>query len=341
MGSRQARPVKTRETREMTDKALPIGATAIKPVERHGWEAFSWFMYDKNTGAIMGRTPMSWLLITVFYIIYYSCLAGFWALCMFIFYQFIEEHQPRWQQDDGLIGKSPALGVRPAQHDSIIESSVIIFNHDNPKDDENIPGYQQWVDRLDTYLEPYKKSHDNGVDCPANPATDGKFCKFDLAKLGDCAKGKYGFDSSNTCLILKLNRIFGLEHEYYEDPADLPEEMPQELKDRIAAAADKKQVWVSCKAEFPADKEGVASMELFPSEGGFPSYYFPYTKQAGYQSPLVALRMNGINPGQMIHVECRAWAKNINYNRRDRVGIVRFEVMNHNAKTTEEVNKMN
>jgi len=325
----------------MTDPALPIGATAIKPVERHGWEAFSWFMYDKNTGAIMGRTPMSWFLITVFYIIYYSCLAGFWALCMFIFYQFIEEHQPRWQQDDGLIGKSPALGVRPAQHDSIIESSVIIFNHENSKDDENIPGYQQWVDRLDTYLEPYKKSHDNAADCPANPATDGKFCKFDLAKLGDCAKGKYGFDSSNTCLVLKLNRIFGLEHEYYEDPADLPEEMPQELKDRIAAAADKKQVWVSCKAEFPADKEGVASMELFPSDGGFPSYYFPYTKQAGYQSPLVALRINGINPGQMIHVECRAWAKNINYNRRDRVGIVRFEIINHNAKTSEEVNKMN
>merc|ERR1712141_340970 len=76
MGSRQERPVKTRETRKMTDPALPIGATAIKPVERHGWEAFSWFMYDKNTGAIMGRTPMSWLLITVFYIIYYTLLAS-------------------------------------------------------------------------------------------------------------------------------------------------------------------------------------------------------------------------------------------------------------------------
>merc|ERR1712223_1890507 len=135
MGSRQ---VKSRATREMTDQALPIGATAIKPVERHGWEAFSWFMYDKNTGAIMGRTPMSWFLITVFYIIYYSCLAGFWALCLFIF----------------------------------------------------------------------------------------------------------------------------------------------------------------------------------------------------YQSPLVAVKINDINPGQLIHVECRAWAKNIKYNRRDRVGIVRFEVMNHNSKTT-------
>ena len=150
----------------MTDPSpIPIGATAIKPVERHGWEAFSWFMYDKNTGAIMGRTPMSWLLITIFYIIYYTLLAGFWLLCLFIFYQFIEEHQPRWQQDAGLIGRSPALGVRPGQHDSIIESSVIIFNHENPGDDENIPGYQQWVDRLDAYLEPYRAEPENGLDC--------------------------------------------------------------------------------------------------------------------------------------------------------------------------------
>jgi len=347
MGSRQVKPGGT--TDKMTDPNIPIGATAIKPVERHGWEAFSWFMYDKNTGAIMGRTPLSWLLITVFYIIYYTLLAGFWLLCLFIFYQFIEDHQPKWQQDAGLIGRSPALGVRPGQDDSIIESSVIIFNHENPNDDENIPGYKQWVDRLDEYLKPYRadSASENGLDCATDAAaTDGKFCKFDLSKLGPCGQKNtnYGFDSNSTCLVLKLNKIFGLEHEYYDNPAELPEEMPAELKERIKAAVaggNAKQVWVSCKAEFPADKEGIKSIDLFPSEGGFPSQFFPYKKQDGYQSPLVAVRINEITPGQLIHVECRAWAKNINYNRRDRVGIVRFEVMNHNSKTTEEVNKLN
>ena len=169
---------------------------------------------------------------------------------------------------------------------------------------------------------------------------EGKFCQFDITKLGPCVEGNHGFDSASPCLILKLNKIFGLEHEYHEDTA-LPEEMPAELKYRIGAATDKNQVWVSCKAEFPADKEGVESLELFPKDGGFPSYYFPYLKQENYQSPLVAVRINNITPGQLIHVECRAWAKNIKYNRRDRVGIVRFEVMNHNDQTTEEVNKMN
>ena len=69
----------------------------------------------QDTGAIMGRTPMSWLLITVFYIIYYTCLAGFWVACLYIFFQFVDDEKPRWEQENSLIGRSPALGVRPGQ----------------------------------------------------------------------------------------------------------------------------------------------------------------------------------------------------------------------------------
>ena len=36
------------ETMGATDP-IPIGRTAIKPVERHGLEAIKWFLYDKET----------------------------------------------------------------------------------------------------------------------------------------------------------------------------------------------------------------------------------------------------------------------------------------------------
>ena len=89
----------------MADTApLPIGVTAIKPVERHGLEAVKWFLWDKDKGAIMGRTPLSWALITVFYIIYYSLLAGFWALMLFIFFQTIDDKEPTWVADKSIIG---------------------------------------------------------------------------------------------------------------------------------------------------------------------------------------------------------------------------------------------
>ena len=81
----------------MSAPAVPIGVTAVKPIERHGMDAFSHFMFEPSTGAIMGRTPMSWALITVFYLIYYTLLAAFWTLCIFIFFQTIDEFQPRYR----------------------------------------------------------------------------------------------------------------------------------------------------------------------------------------------------------------------------------------------------
>ena len=61
-----------------------LGGTAIKPVERHGWEAIKYFFYNPDTGEVITRTPMSWLLITVFYVIYYSCLGKILFYCLLI-----------------------------------------------------------------------------------------------------------------------------------------------------------------------------------------------------------------------------------------------------------------
>ena len=68
-----------------------LGVTAIKPVERHGMEAVKFFLYDRETGAVMGRTPKSWALIILFYTVYYICLAAFWAAMIMVFFQTIDD----------------------------------------------------------------------------------------------------------------------------------------------------------------------------------------------------------------------------------------------------------
>ena len=76
-------------------KQTILGGTAIKPKERHGWEAVRYLLHNPETGEILTRTPKSWLLITGFYLIYYSCLAGFWAAMLNIFFLTLEDHQPK------------------------------------------------------------------------------------------------------------------------------------------------------------------------------------------------------------------------------------------------------
>lgn len=80
-----------------------LGVTAIKPVERHGWEAIKFFFWDPQKRAIMGRTPKSWFLITLFYIIYYAFLIGFWSLMMYIFMTTITDKEPKYQVSYGLV----------------------------------------------------------------------------------------------------------------------------------------------------------------------------------------------------------------------------------------------
>lgn len=115
-------------------------------------------------------------------------------------------------------------------------------------------------------------------------------------------------------------------------------------------------VWVSCKGESPADSEFIGPVSYYPKQG-FPGYYFPYENSEGYLSPLVAVHLERpkreyphflkfiysycpifVNlicyiilvcflAGILINIECRAWAKNINYRQKDKQGSVHFELM--------------
>lgn len=313
-----------------------LGGTAIKPPERNGFEAFKWFMYDPDKGAIMGRTPKSWALITVFYIIYYTFLALFWAACLTIFFQTIDDKVPRWETDNSIIGSSPALGVRPEQEWSRVDSSMIMYNQAKKDSSDVMPGWQEWVERSTEFLETYK-DQGNAVDCPAAGSDAGQVCKFDVAQLGPCGKDSYGYDKGKPCVFLKLNKIYNLVHDYYNNPDAMPDTVPSDVKDRIAAAKltgdDLNQVWVDCHGENPADKEAMGDIEYYPKSGAFHGKYYPYTNQDGYVNPLIAVQFLNPKAGQLLHIECRAYAGNINYDRRDKIGKAHFEVLVHNEQT--------
>lgn len=321
-----------------------LGGTAIKPVERHGMEAVRYFFHNPDTGEIMTRTPMSWLLITVFYVIYYSCLAAFWAICMVIFLQTVSYEEPKWQNTNGIIGESPGLGLRPGQPKDLIDSAIIMFNKDSEEDKEekSVPNWQGWTERITKFLKDYKGGQE-GKDCDAKgaKATKDLPCLFKETQLGDCGRDNYGYDSGNPCIFLKLNRIYGLENTPYNE-SNAPDDMPEELKTHIKAQSDKDQVWVNCQGKYPADKEMLERIEYYPSSRGFSNKFFPYMRQKGYLNPLVAVQFFPLQTGkigQLMHIECRAWAQNIGYNRRDKIGIASLELQIFDTVATNTLDK--
>jgi len=316
---------------DVDTKPKVLGGTAIKPKERHGWEAVRYIIHNPETGEYFTRTPKSWLLITGFYIVYYSCLAGFWAAMLNIFFLTLDDNQPKWLNANSLIGESPGLGLKPIQVDELIDSSMIAFNHQSkvdqgkPGDGSYVSGTGGWVERTTKFLAPYKNCtfKDPEQNQPNKP--EDRDC-FDTSLLGACKDEPYGYGTGQPCVFLKLNKIYGLKNTAY-DTAALPADMPQPLKDHIPGQADKDQVWVECHGEYPADKEALGAVNYFPSSQGFPGKAFPYTNQKNYQSPLIAVQFANAAHNQLLHIECRAWAQNIGYNKRDRIGINHLELL--------------
>lgn len=79
--------------------------------------------------------------------------------------------------------------------------------------------------------------------------------------------------------------------EYYNDVDNLPEDMPEDLLQHIKSLPpiQRNQIWVSCEGEHDVDREAVGLIEYHPNRG-FPSYFYPFTSNTGYLSPLVAVR---------------------------------------------------
>ncbi len=314
-----------------------LGATAIKPVERHGWEAVKFFFYDTDKGTIMGRKGKSWFLITVFYLIYYTCLALFFALMMFIFLLTVSDEEPKYQGSASIIGTSPGVGIRPQQPDSTISSSMIIFNKDSRLGTDDVPGYETWTENMHRFLSYYRT---DGPKCKVGSHRDpfklherqDEVCTFDTSQLKPCAKKNYGYDKGQPCVLVKLNKLFGVQNDYYNgtrgtefDP-DMPQELVSHIQKEKKAGKDVNQVWLDCHGENPADVEALGPIKYYPESRGFPAYYFPYENKKGYMSPVVAVQFTKPTLGQLLHVECRAWARNIGYNRADRIGMVHFEL---------------
>jgi len=319
------------------------GASTATPVtyqfaQRPKELSFLEFVYNQETGEILGRTPVSWFKISLFYIVYYSFLTAFFALMLLAFFQTLDDKQPTWTMESkGLIGSNPAMGFRPGPPDSNIESTLIWYRHG-----EYNGNWEPWVERLENFVKDYenetnwrtKVPQENCGEFAINEPGKKSICKVEPSELfrGNCTREhNYGYKEGRPCILLKLNKIIGWEPEVL-DAKYLPENIPKNIVEDIKKNNDEgkekynERVWIDCQGENPADRENLGPVIYHPTNG-ISKNYFPYRNQEGYLSPAIFVEFTQVKFGVMIAVECRAWADNIEHDRMDRRGLAHFELM--------------
>jgi len=358
-----------------------MGATAIRPPERVGAEKYTYILYDPKNGTILTRTPKSWALIILFYCVYYSCLAAFWTACMTIFLKIQIEipgesgGRPTWTLGESIIGVRPGLGIRPAQTYEEVDSGI--FSLDDKfeweggdvqpaidaaleelkregkwSDVSAIEGSKGYAFRAYEFFKAFGASPD-AEDCTNAPDGEpynkpGKFCTFDLKKLGPCTKFPYGYAANGgmtPCVFIKLNRIMDLipkainkDNVGAQDASLEKDESGRKFMEELATAGYPNKVLVKCEGEYPADKEILKGhMDIFPKQDGIPNTaeiplkYFPYDKyrKDGKENPLVAIQFKNLDPlkGRLLHVICKAYYDGVIHSKKDKAGLVKFNVM--------------
>uniref|UniRef100_A0A671M755 Sodium/potassium-transporting ATPase subunit beta-2 n=1 Tax=Sinocyclocheilus anshuiensis TaxID=1608454 RepID=A0A671M755_9TELE len=58
------------------------------------WKEFFW---NPRTHELLGRTASSWGLILLFYLIFYTFLAGMFCLTMYVMLLTLDDYRPTWQ----------------------------------------------------------------------------------------------------------------------------------------------------------------------------------------------------------------------------------------------------
>ncbi|CAH1781968.1 unnamed protein product [Owenia fusiformis] len=277
------------------------------------WAGFVDFLWNSERKEFLGRNCMSWIQISLFYLVYYTLLAGFFGACLAIFFTTIDMNRPKYIGKDNILRDLPGMGYRPMPD---FETTLIRFEQGKPS------SYKLYTDHIQAFLDQYENERqvgENYVDCSNSERTDPeKVCRFEVRDLGaECTWQKdFGYDEGKPCVLLKLNKIYDWVPEALSNPNITGD--PGRYRE--------KDIMITCQGENPADDENIGPVKFWPASG-MPFQFFPYRNQLGYRAPLVMAQFENPANGVVIQVRCMAWANNIYHHRNDKMGSVHFELL--------------
>merc|ERR1712203_695326 len=89
-----------------------------------------------------------------------------------------------------------------------------------------------------------------------------------------------------------------------------PTTLTKHMASASAREAKGENIWIDCNGRNAADQEAVEGrLSYFPASRAIPISYFPYLGQRN-----------------LVHMECRAYYRGVKHDKKDKLGLVQFEV---------------
>lgn len=159
-------------------------------------------IYNPNYREFLSRDAKSWFKLSLFYAIFFTCLALFFSLLLFIFYKTIDPIKPTYYNENSVMntrGVNPGLGFRPHLDP---ESELIKLDQTNPKEIE-----EKYIDLFKLFLKKYEERRNQSFS-----GFNDKNVTFDYREIINntpCSvENNFGFKDLKPCVAVKLNKIF-------------------------------------------------------------------------------------------------------------------------------------
>ncbi|KAJ7415182.1 Protein ATP1B4 [Willisornis vidua] len=245
------------------------------------------FLWNPEERTCLGRTAKSWGLILLFYFVFYTCLAGMFAFCMYVMLLTLSPYTPRFRDRVS----PPGVMIRP-----YLNGFTIAFNVSQPNT------WQPYVDSMHHFLAAYddKVQEEKNIECVSgqyfiqggDDSEEKKACQFKRSLLHNCSgieDPTFGYSRGQPCILLKMNRIIG-----YRPGAGVP-------------------VSVDCKVQ-KGNESHLRSVDFYPGNGTFDLMYYPYYGKfthVNYTSPLVAMHFTDVERNHLVPIQCSLHGKGI------------------------------
>lgn len=155
-------------------------------------DRFYFWLYDPETGKVMGRTGLDWLRLLIFFIFFYACVAGLFAACLGVFmYAVIMVDYPYLTGHSTPLALNPGLGIVPQPDDWTSLIYFTLHKDSYRKYVDDLVAFTQWYEAYgqSATSEVFGGGNEPFATCPRTPEASmetRKSCRQMLQMTGRC-----------------------------------------------------------------------------------------------------------------------------------------------------------